>query len=140
MSTNDAELALHSIISSDTNVSALVSSRVYAIRAQENAALPYVVFRRTGGETVRHTTGSSGLARAEFQVECWDDAYDDVKDLREKVRLSLESITPGTKGGVAVQGVFVDQDIDLDEITVPGEELGEFGVALAVRLWFTQSK
>lgn len=65
-----AETALRAALVADGGVAALVADRVRAERAEEDDALPYVVFSRTASEPLQTLDGSVLATRVSIDVLC----------------------------------------------------------------------
>jgi hypothetical protein len=106
MATLNESLYAHLI--NDTDVAALVSTRVYPGVAPDDATLPYITYGQTGAQHTHHHAGAAGERRVLKQIACWATSMSAAEDLAEKVRVSMHGKT-GTFGS----GLFT---IDVDEI------------------------
>ena len=83
------EQALQVYLKADTNVAALVSTRVYPGLAPQNAALPYITYERISTQRMMTHDGQNGLIGPRIQIDCWASAYSGAKTLADKVRLAI---------------------------------------------------
>jgi hypothetical protein len=91
--------ALHSLLSGDAGVAALVSTRIYRNTWPQGSAFPALTYQqidRTGDDT---HDGPPSLVAVRFQIGCW--ARDDgaAETLAEAVRQALDGQQPGAVGG-----------------------------------------
>ena len=70
-------------------VGSLTSARIYPVYAKQKAALPYIVYVQSGGDSHRHLGGGSGMRRTALQVYCYGATQSGADALAEQVRLAL---------------------------------------------------
>jgi len=114
------EKDIYYILKSDTDVAALVGTRIYPMKLPQRWTLPAITYQKISGDRAPSYAGASGRTRPRFQVDCWDDNYLDVKDLADKVRKCLDGHkgdinTESNVGGIHLEG---DRDIWEDNIDV----------------------
>lgn len=102
-------------------VTALVGTRVYPLRAPQNAVRPFVVYQRISAPRVSAFGSDTGIARPRFQVTAWADTYAGAKAVATAVRQALQRYR-GTILGVEILDCYVDTDQDLvdDEVKLFG--------------------
>ncbi len=106
--------AIYGILSSDTDVSAIVSTRIYPEIAAQGSDLPLVVYRFSGLRPSDTKSGVSTLDEETYNMVAISTSYTDVTDLSEKIRAALDRYT-GTVNSVEVQSIeFIDYDVDYD--------------------------
>tara|TARA_R110002167_G_scaffold168443_2_gene366141 strand:- start:265 stop:681 length:417 start_codon:yes stop_codon:yes gene_type:complete len=109
-------LAIYNILSNDSDVSALVSTRIYPNVAKQATPFPFVVYQTTGVDPNDTKDGVSTVDGNSFMVLCYSETYTQVADLAQKVRIALDRKT-GTYPalGVEVQSIqFTGYDEDFD--------------------------
>jgi len=89
------ETELFSILDVHSGLSALVSSRIYPLVAEEDATLPLVVYRRTG-DSVERAMSDDAAVRSVFRFDCWDNDYTGAKDVAAQVKSALNRYSGGT--------------------------------------------
>ncbi len=109
-----SEAAIVAILKATAAVTAIVSSRIYAVDLPQNPTLPAIVYSRISGMRVSSMTGASGLARPRYQIDVFAYDYTTAKNLVRQVQLALEG-KRGTYGGVNVQGILFDGDHDMND-------------------------
>lgn len=85
-----------------TAITDIVSTRIYPTHAEQNAALPYVLLKEIGNESVEHLEGTSGLSSTRLQFDCTAATYSAAFALREAVRQALHAWR-GTSSSVTVR-------------------------------------
>lgn len=68
---------------------AVVGSAIYAGRAPQNIAQPFVVWRRVSATGVSALDGRTGVQRGRFQVDCYAAEYDAAVTLAALVEAAL---------------------------------------------------
>lgn len=101
---------------------AVLSGKVYANLAPQNARAPFVTFHRISGQKIRHINGPSGLAQTVFQVDVYADANLESRQISDSIRLALDgykgTVTIGADsvriGGVSMQAErdFIESSVD----------------------------
>lgn len=99
--------AIFNILSNDSNVTNIVSGRIYPTRAFNNAALPYVVYSQISNEPQNEKGRAATVDIATYQVSCFAKDYSQAVDLADAVRKALEKQS-GTFNGVDVEDIVVE--------------------------------
>jgi hypothetical protein len=85
------ETAIRSALINDTDVSALIGTRVFPMLLAQGYALPAISYQRISGPRPRHTTDATGRVNAIFQIDCWAETYSQARDLSAKVITCLDN-------------------------------------------------
>lgn len=110
--------AIYSILTTDSAVSAIVSSRVYPQIAAQGAAFPFVVYVMQNTDPSDTKSGVSTLDEVRYDIVVASETYAEASDLTNKIRTALDRYT-GTVAGVVIDSIqFIDLDADND----PGTE------------------
>lgn len=110
----NAGKAVYGILSTNSNVTALVGTRIFPEIAEQEAATPFIVYQLQSVDPDDTHDGPSELDEVRFEFLCYADTYDQAADLGEKVRGALDRIS-GTYNGVNVESVqFNDVDIEIE--------------------------
>lgn len=72
---------------------AVLEGKVFAMRAPQNLAPPFIVFQSTNTAEWRSLNGPSGIAQTTIQIDCYDEKYYDAKELAEQVRNALDGFS-----------------------------------------------
>jgi uncharacterized protein DUF3168 len=132
------EASLETYLKNNAGIAALVASRIYPQLIPENPTYPAISYEKTSGEHERSLTGSSGLAMADFELECWAKTYGGAKSVADAVRNALDGFS-GMMGTDAVSEVHLDSDSDLFEISAGNEMQRLYGVQLSLTIWYRES-
>lgn len=104
-----AETELRALLVADSAVAALVGTRVSADRAEQGAAMPFVVFGRTSTQPVQCLDGSVLLSAVSIDVQCWANTRAGADALADAVTAAIRGVPQQSVPGRA--GVY---DTDLD--------------------------
>ena len=126
--------ALYAYLSLHAPLQALVATRVYPSIAPSGAALPYVTVQRLAVGSIYHMGGASATHDTLVQVDCWALQPMQVQHLAQVVRQSLDGFT-GTWDGLAIDGVFVENEIDDAEPADDGSQRIFYRTILTLACW-----
>ena len=79
-----------------TALASVAGGRVYPEAAPEDAALPFVIYRRTLYEPVMTLTGYAGATRSAFMFECWATTKAVALSTAAAVQSAIEAAAPIT--------------------------------------------
>lgn len=105
------ETALYAELVGDTDVAALVSTRVYPLQVPQDVAMPAIAYQQISGRPEYAQEGDSGLNRARFQLTCQAETYEGAKELAAAVKAALSGAS-GTWDDTTVNGCFVENVTD----------------------------
>lgn len=106
------ESDLYTHLINDSGVSGIVGDRVYPLRLPQGFTLPAISYQRISGDRAKDLQGSTGHTSPRIQIDCWTKKYSDLKNLAEKVRLSLDRFTGNLGGGQYVQHVSLEGETE----------------------------
>ena len=107
--------AIYYLLTNATDVTDVVSTRIYPEIAQQDAALPYIVYNVANNEPTDTKPEPSKLDTAQVEVNIYSDSYTEAIDLAVAVRAALDRVK-GTYSGVNVQSIqYLNEVIDFDE-------------------------
>ena len=109
-------------LTTEIDVSRLVSSRVYVVEASTGCDKPYVVLRTTKTEADITLSGESNLAKLHLRFDCYGDSAKDAHDVAEAVREAM-----------LVAGAF--NSINTDQHAEKDEDSGLFKETLELAFW-----
>ena len=110
--------AIYSILTSDSDVSAIVGTRIYPQIAAQGAAFPFVVYVLQDTSPSDTKSGVSTLDEVRYDIVVASETYAEASDLTEKIRTALDRYS-GTVAGVVIDSIqFTDLDVNND----PGTE------------------
>lgn len=101
--------AIRNILTSNTDITDVVSIRIYPVILPQNAVLPAITIQLLQSEVHDTLGGMAGLFEAEIQVDVYSLNKQEVQDIAENVRLSLQAYS-GINLGVSIKGIhFLDE-------------------------------
>jgi hypothetical protein len=110
--------AIYSILTSDSDVNAIVGTRVYPQIAAQEAAFPFVVYVLQNVDPSDTKSGVSTFDEVRYDFIVASENYAEASDLTEKIRTALDRYS-GTVAGVVIDSIqFIDLDVNND----PGTE------------------
>lgn len=128
--------AIYSILTSDEDVSAQVSTRVFPFQVPQGETLPAITFDREGSDHKEYRGGLTGLSPAIYSVSSFATRYSTVEALADLVKLAFYSVTlPGAFGGVTVRRIRIVSDSDEREVLTAGSEKYVYVVSQSYEIW-----
>ena len=131
------EASIRSILTADSDVSDLVSTRVFPYMRQQGTAFPAIVYELEDTEPQQGLDGFQSLTRCELSVTNVAETYSGAKDLASKVRTALNGYT-GTSEGVAIKSVVHDNDIGIVEDSRIGNSRGVSIIESSYIVWYSE--
>ncbi len=117
------ETDLYTMITSDAGVAALVGTRVFPLVAGTNAALPLVVYRRTGDAQVRGM-GADAMTQSIFRLDCWAVTFSAVKQLSDAVVAAVDRQSAGS-----IKAILKN-----DETPIRDDVTGDYRISIGVEV------
>jgi hypothetical protein len=111
MSLKSPEAVVRSALVADAAVSALIGTRVFPVVAPATAALPYMVWRRSGVQRSHSLSGPTGVPVVGLELQIFAATYEGARDLADKCRLVLDGYG-GTVNNVEVSNVTLENEFD----------------------------
>jgi hypothetical protein len=129
------ETAIQKELSGTAAVSALVSNRIYFVKAPQDVIKPYIVFFKVSAPREHTHDGAAGLVEARFQFDVFATTYIAAKAIAGQIQAILQgySGTMGGAGGVYVNGCFYDDEQDLWE-----EDTNLYHIAMDFLMWVSE--
>ena len=106
--------SVYSLLLGNSGVTALVSDRIYPLRAPQDTAKPYVVFFVVSSEHDRHLHGPSGVVEKRIQVDAYADTYEAAHAVSEAIRRALNGYS-GTPVATKISRISLLTERDADE-------------------------
>ena len=109
----NAGKAVYGILSANSTVTNIVSTRIFPEIAEQEAATPFVVYQLQSVDPEDTHDGPSKLDEVRFEFMCYADTYNEAADLATAVRGALDRVS-GTYNGVNIESVqFNDVDTEV---------------------------
>ncbi len=112
-------------LKSMADVTALVGTRIFPMRAPQGAVLPFITYQRVSRRPVNWVRGTSTTNFLRIQVNCWATDYDGAVALAAAVRGDEDPNAPtGLSGWIDGEGEVWHLDIGTDdaENITPGRD------------------
>ena len=94
------------------SVARLVGFQVFPIAVPKtDCSLPFIVYKRANIMREPSLGGPMFVPVVSLQISCWARLYDDVRELADAVRLTLDGHT-GTLAGVTIQDMRLVSEVD----------------------------
>ncbi len=113
--------ALWKQLKATTALTALVSTRIYNIKAPESITFPFVTFSENSTTETPYLAGYTGDAEASVQISAWSKTLLEARSIADVIRTTLWNYYGmlGGSGGVNVTGVLLDNQLPMyDEETM----------------------
>lgn len=124
------EEGLYAHLSGLAGLTALISNRIYPLKAPQDAIYPLVVIQRVSGPRVYSHDGASGLAYPRFQISSWGRSAAEAKAVANQVRIGMNGFK-GTMGDdVEVDACFLATELDRYD-----PETERYGTLLDFIIW-----
>jgi hypothetical protein len=108
--------AIYYLLTNSTDITDIVSTRVFPEIAQQDAEMPYIVYNIANNEPSDTKPEPSKLDTAQVDVNVYSQSYTQCIDLAVAVRAALDRVS-GTYSGVNVQSIqYLNEVIDFDEM------------------------
>ena len=121
------EAFLFQRLTSQTNVSSLIGSRVFPLIAPQGTPLPLVVYQRTSVERPQSLAGNVGNPVVTLQLTTYGTSYTNVKQIARFVRFAVDGWT-GTTAGVTIQRTTLVSEADGVDLPADDQMLPYYSV------------
>ena len=114
------EEAFYSDISSVTNVTNLVGTRIYPLVLQQEDMFPAITYQRISTPRIYSLSGHTGLTTTRFQIDIIADSLAMAHTISELIRIRYSSFTRlmGGVSGVQIANIVLDDEQHFyDEVT-----------------------
>jgi hypothetical protein len=113
---------VYRLITSQASIQAVVGARVYPEQAQQDAALPRLVYRLGESEPVLYADGSVSHTLQPLEIVCQALSVREAESVADVVKDALSGFD-GTVGGTEFQAVlFAGAGEDREQLPVPADE------------------
>ena len=126
-------LAIYNLLSNDSDVTDLVSTRIFPNVAKNTTAIPFIVYDVDSESPTPTKDGVSILDVDTVTVSGYSKTYIQASDLARKIRTALDRKS-GTYGGIEVQSIFFTGYDDLFEDEVSDEGIYVKALTFGIRI------
>ena len=95
--------SIYNILSSDTTITNIVSTRIFPNVAPQTTAFPFIIYDVTGVTPNDTKEGPSTLDTNDVMISCYCETYNEASDLAQKIRVAMDRINEGTYGSEQIQ-------------------------------------
>lgn len=95
--------AIYNILSTTTNISDLVGTRIFPNVAPQTTTFPFIIYDVNGVQPNDTKDGASTLDTNDVMISCYSETYSQASDLAQKIRIAMDRINEGTYGGEQIQ-------------------------------------
>ncbi len=97
--------AVRTLMAQSSDVTDIVSTRIYSGTAPQKAVLPYVVVRQVSSVPSDTKTGSSTIDFCRIQVDCFGVSISALATLDDNIRLAIDRAPHGDTEGIGIAGI-----------------------------------
>lgn len=95
--------AIYNILSNDSDVLALVESRIFPNVAPQTTEFPFIIYDVTGVQPNDTKEGPSTLDTNDVMISCYSETYSEASDLAKKIRIAMDRITEAEYATIKIQ-------------------------------------
>lgn len=121
----DIRKAIHTLLTQDAGVSALVGTKVYPVRAPQVQEAPYITWHVLntlpyGTKANHNNNGQSAVDRLTVQINCVATNYTSVTDIAAAVRAAIDRYPDTQIYGIDINGIDFNDESDTydDEVNL----------------------
>ena len=103
-------------LSGHAALTALVSSRIYPIKAPQSPTYPLVIYQRVSNDHINSLTGSSGLNKSRYQFDIYAATYGAANNIADAVAGGMAAAT--TYESILLSTIDLDFDDNVEEYRV----------------------
>ena len=127
---------LVSLLSAESTITSICSTRVYIGKAPQTAAFPHIIITQMGSEENVSLDGASGALRfLTFDIDCKAKTSVQAESLGNAVRAYLDDFS-GTAGSYTIGAVIMNDESDDYEPPQDGSDVGVHVVTLDVDIQY----
>ena len=95
--------AIFNILSNDSDVLALVETRIFPNVAPQTTEFPFIIYDVTGVQPNDTKEGPSTLDTNDVMISCYSETYSEASDLAKKIRIAMDRITESEYNTIKIQ-------------------------------------
>lgn len=133
----DIATAIRAVLAADTDVAALVSTRIYPDSLPQGCTLPAIRYTLITDRSDQHQTAGAALAEAVVQVDCYAAKRLDANTLGNKSRLALARYQ-GTAASVQIRDVAPELGRASYDPPDDASDVGAYLYSRDFRAWYVE--
>jgi hypothetical protein len=95
--------AIFNILSNDSDILALVESRIFPNVAPQTTEFPFIIYDVTGVQPNDTKEGPSTLDTNDVMISCYSETYSEASNLAKKIRIAMDRITEAEYATIKIQ-------------------------------------
>ena len=95
--------AIFNILVNDSDVLALVETRIFPNVAPQTTEFPFIIYDVTGVQPNDTKDGPSTLDTNDVMISCYSETYSEASDLAKKIRVAMDRITEAEYATIKIQ-------------------------------------
>lgn len=95
--------AIFNILVNDSDVLALVETRIFPNVAPQTTEFPFIIYDVTGVQPNDTKDGPSTLDTNDVMISCYSETYSEASDLAKKIRIAMDRITEAEYATIKIQ-------------------------------------
>jgi hypothetical protein len=95
--------AIFNILVNDSDVLALVETRIFPNVAPQTTEFPFIIYDVTGVQPNDTKDGPSTLDTNDVMISCYSETYSEASDLAKKIRVAMDRITESEYNTIKIQ-------------------------------------
>ena len=95
--------SIYNILVNDSDISALVSTRIFPNVAPQTTTFPFIIYDVTGVNPNDTKEGPSTLDTNDVMISCYSETYSEASNLAQKIRIAMDRINEGIYGDETIQ-------------------------------------
>jgi len=131
------ESALCALLKGSVNITGIVGTRIYPIYIPRGKSVPALTYQQISGVRSHTNSGADNMVPAVFQINCWTKTYAECRELANTVRNAVDDYS-GTISSVVIQGIHLQDEDDIPELSGDNEKLRRQGKRLDFKIWFNE--
>lgn len=128
------DAAVYTMLSGDSGVTALTSTRIWVGHAPQVSSMPYISIYDIAGEHITDLLGGSNLRKGRVQIDC----YGATKTSANAVAVAARAATEGKSGtynSMTISGTWIESDNSEFISPASGVETGIHRVSFDLGIW-----
>ena len=95
--------AIYNILSTNSDVSTLVGTRIFPNVAPQTTTFPFIIYDVTGVQPNDTKDGASTLDTNDVMISCYSETYSEASNLAKKIRIAMDRITEAEYATIKIQ-------------------------------------
>ena len=96
-------LAIYDVLFNDTDVNALVETKIFPNVAPQTTEFPFLIYDVVGSDPNDTKSGVSELDINSVMISCYSETYSQASDLANKVRIAMDRLAESTYNTIQIQ-------------------------------------